>query len=128
MFSDVCSYLVLLAWNSALNSPVVMSGQDVASHLLPSSPASSPLIEESPAVGWCAGKELLQSLEKGSAVRKKWVTHMRPAEIASASKTTRTVRCLVKDSNVCLRYSHQVRSRLHGSNASELSCPHLPCF
>ena len=41
-------------------------------------------------------------------VRKKWVTHMRPAEIASAAKTTRTVRCIVKDSKMCLQYAHQV--------------------
>lgn len=44
------------------------------------------------------------------AVKKKWATHMRPAEIAAAAKTTRTVRCVVKDSKVCLRYSHQVHA------------------
>ena len=55
-----------------------------------------------------AGRQLLQSLEKGSVVRKKWVTHMPAEEIASAAKTTRTVRCVVKDSKMCLQYAHQV--------------------
>ena len=41
-------------------------------------------------------------------MRKKWVTHLRPAEIAAAAKTTRTVRCIVKDGKVLLQYSHQV--------------------
>ena len=41
-------------------------------------------------------------------MRKKWVTHMRPAEIAAATKTTRTVRCIVKDGKALLQYSHQV--------------------
>ena len=55
-----------------------------------------------------AGKQLLQSLEKGVAVRKKWVTHLKPADIAAAAKTTRTVRCVVRESKACLQYSHQV--------------------
>ena len=54
------------------------------------------------------GKQLLQSLEKGMAVRKKWVTHLKPADIAGAAKTTRTVRCVVRESKTCLQYSHQV--------------------
>ena len=66
------------------------------------------LKELSACVHLLAGKQLLQSLEKGSVVRKKWVTHMQPAEIASAAKTTRTVRCTVKDSKMCLQYAHQV--------------------
>ena len=78
-------------------------------------------------MGLCAGKQLLESLEKGAAVRKKWVTHMRPAEIASASKTTRTVRCLVKDSKVCLRYSHQVHCHFRSSGVFKPSCMHLLC-
>jgi hypothetical protein len=41
-------------------------------------------------------------------MRKKWVTHMTPSEIATASKTTRHVRCCVQDSKVHLRYQHQV--------------------
>lgn len=41
-------------------------------------------------------------------MRKKWVTHMLAADIAAASKTTRHVRCSVKDGKVHLRYQHQV--------------------
>lgn len=57
----------------------------------------------------CAGRQLLQTLEVGAPVRKKWVTRLSAAEAAAAAKTTRHVRCFVRGGKVCLRYLHQVR-------------------
>ena len=54
-------------------------------------------------------------------MRKKWVTHLRPAEIAAAAKTTRTVRCVVKDGKALLQYSHQVCMPLSAQHPSTSS-------
>lgn len=57
-----------------------------------------------------AGEQLLGVLEGGAPLRKKWATHMSRADVAVASKTTRHVRCYVREGRVCLRYQHQVRA------------------
>ncbi|KAK9904234.1 hypothetical protein WJX75_007362 [Coccomyxa subellipsoidea] len=53
------------------------------------------------------GRQLLQTLEAGASVRKKWVTRLSAAEAAAAAKTTRHVRCFVRGGKVYLRYLHQ---------------------
>eukprot|EP00884_Botryococcus_braunii_P007336 jgi/Botrbrau1/16603/Bobra.0068s0031.1 len=54
-----------------------------------------------------SGRQVLAEIAEGSILRKKWVTHMAPAQVVSASKPTRHIRCTLNNGKVCLHYFHQ---------------------
>ena len=54
------------------------------------------------------GQEVLDALEEGSPVRKKWVTGLGRDAAAAAPKTLRHLRCQLQGTAVVVQYWHQV--------------------
>lgn len=52
----------------------------------------------------------MAELAKGGVLRKKWVTHMPPAQALGATKPVRHIRCTLDDGKVSIHYFHQVNA------------------